>query len=145
MAQLHSSSPSQLHPGPLPTPSQHNPAPLPSPSQRYFPHEKLEAYRLSRAVLGRVAGLRGRLRGLPGQAGQQLERAVVGAHTNLCAAAACQGADAKRQFRIALGEAAEAGGCLDPALLFNALGQDEHDELREMLLRLCACLRGLAR
>ncbi|MBI4701156.1 MAG: hypothetical protein HY744_08360 [Deltaproteobacteria bacterium] len=116
-----------------------------SPSQRYFPHERLHAYQLSRAVLGRVAEQRGKLRGLPGQAGAQLERAVVGAHTNLCAAAASQGADAKRQFRIALSEAAEAGGCLDAALPFGALGQAEHDELRELLLGLCACLRGLAR
>ena len=116
-----------------------------STSQRYFPHERLEAYRLSRELLARVAERRGRLRGLPGQAGPQLERAVVGAHTNLCAAAASQGADAKRQFRIALSEAAEAGGCLDAALLFGALGPADHAEWRELLLGLCACLHGLSR
>ncbi|MBI4704812.1 MAG: hypothetical protein HY744_27225 [Deltaproteobacteria bacterium] len=132
-----------MTPQPSSSPSQRNPAPgpLPGPSQRYFPHERLRAYELSRAVLGRVAGHRGKLRGLPGQAGAQLERAVVGAHTNLCAAAASQGADAKRQFRIALGEGAEAGGCLDAALLFGALGQAEHDEA---CARACGGLRGRA-
>ncbi|MBI4700796.1 MAG: hypothetical protein HY744_06470, partial [Deltaproteobacteria bacterium] len=87
MAPQPSSSPSQHHfPSERCLPSaepQHGPSP--SPSQRYFPHERLEAYRLSRALLGRVAKRRGKLRGLPGQAGPQLERALVGAHTNLCA------------------------------------------------------------
>ncbi|MBI4702335.1 MAG: hypothetical protein HY744_14525 [Deltaproteobacteria bacterium] len=98
-----------------------------------------------RVVLGRVAERRGKLRGLPGQAGPQLERALVGAHTNLCAAAASQGADAKRQFRSAASEAAETGGCLDAAVLFGALGQSEQDEWRELLRRLWGCLRRLAR
>jgi hypothetical protein len=112
---------------------------------RYFPHEHLVAWELSRSAVRFIAARRHKLRGLPGNAGPQLERAVVGAHTALCAAAAAEGAERRRIFRGALSEAAEAGGCIDTALDFGALHKDEHQAIRATLLRLCACLRGLAR
>lgn len=112
---------------------------------RYFPHERLQAWQLSRAAVRFVAARRHKLRGLPGNAGPQLERAVVGAHTALCAGAAAEGAERRRIFRGALSEAAEAGGCIDTALDFGALDTAEHQTIRATLLRLCACLRGLAR
>ncbi len=83
-----------------------------------------------------------KLRGLPGKAGPQLERAVVGAHTQLCAGAAAEGAERRRIFRGALTEACEAGGCTDTALDYGAFTVDEHQTLRNALLRLCACLRA---
>ena len=112
---------------------------------RYFPHERLAAYQLCRAAVRFVADRKHKLRGLPGNAGPQLERAIVGAHTGLCAAAAAEGAERRRIFRGALSEAAEAGGCVDVALDFGAFTPQEHQDLRATLLRLCACLRGLAR
>lgn len=113
--------------------------------QRFFPHERLVAYALARSVVQFVAARRAKLRGLPGQAGPQLERAVVGAQTNLCAGAAQQGAEARRQFRIALSEACEAGGANDIAFDFGAFSEAEYGELRSLLLRLGATLRGLSR
>src|SRR5262245_33081026 len=95
-------------------------------ASKYFPHERLVAYQLARAAVQLVNALRSRLRALPGKAGEQLERAVVGAHTNLCAGACAMGAEARRHFRIALTEAAEAGGCTDLAFDLCALGVHEH-------------------
>lgn len=114
-------------------------------NERFFPHEKLVAYEVARAALRFVAQRRAKLRGLPGQAGPQLERAVVGAQTNLCAGAAQEGAEARRHFRIALSEASEAGGATDVAFDFGAFSEQEHAELRALLLRLGALLRGLCR
>jgi len=114
-------------------------------SPRYFAHERLAAYGLALQALRFVAERKVRLAGLPGGLAAQLERAVVGAHSNLCAGAAARGNEAKRHFRIALSEAGEAGGCLDAVFLLGAFTQAEHDALRKLLLRLCACLYGLAR
>ena len=112
---------------------------------RYFAHERLDAYRLARECVQFVAARSAKLRGLAGNAGPQLERAVVGAHTNLCAGASQSGAEARRHFRIALSEAGEAGGCVDLAHDLGALTPAEHETIRATLLRLCACLRGLTR
>ena len=115
----------------------------PTPTTRYFPDERLEASRLALHAIAMVAARRDALRGLPGQAGPQLERAVVGAYTNFCSGAALHGAEARRHHRIALSEACEAGGVLDIALACGALDAVGYRELRDTLLRLGACLRGL--
>ncbi len=65
-------------------------------TDKFFAHERLVAYDLALQTVRFVAARRAKLRGLPGQAGPQLERAVVGAHTNLCAGAAQDGAEARR-------------------------------------------------
>ena len=114
-------------------------------AKRYFHHEKLDAYRVVREATRFIAVRRAKLRGLPGQAGPQLERAIVGAQTNLCAAAAQEGAEKRRQFRIALSEASEAGGAIDIAFDFGALSEEERRCIRSLLLRLCAMLNGLAK
>jgi four helix bundle protein len=110
----------------------------------YFAHERLAAYGLALEALRFVAGRKAKLTGLPGGLTAQFERALVGAHTNLCAGAAAQGAEARRHFRIALSEAGEAGGCLDAVHVLGAFNATEHAALRATLLRLCACLYGLA-
>jgi hypothetical protein len=117
----------------------------PNTKQRFFPHEALEAYKLARQAVQFAQARRAKLRGLPGDAGPQLMPAVVGAHTNLCSGAAHFGAEAQRHFRIALSETSEAGGAVDLALDLGAFTQEEHAELRQLLLRLGAMLRGLAR
>jgi len=110
----------------------------------YFAHERLAAYGLAMEAVTFVAARKARLHGLPGGLAAQLGRAVVGAHSNLCAGAAARGAEGKRHFRIALSEAGEAGGCAEAALVLGALSEPEHAALRATLLRLCACLYGLA-
>lgn len=115
------------------------------PEQGYFRHESLDAYALARRATQIVAAHRSILRGLPGQAGPQLERAVVGAQTNLASGAAHYGLEAKRHFRTALSEATEAGAVTDIVYDFKAFTIDQYKEMRSILLRLCATLRGLSR
>src|SRR5262249_43448594 len=110
----------------------------------YFAHERLAAYGLALEALRFVAERKAKLVGLPGGLAAQFERAVVGAHTNLCAGAAAHGAEARRHFRFALGEAGEAGGCLDGVTVLGAFGAGEPASLGAMVLRLCGCLYGLA-
>ena len=110
----------------------------------YFAHERLAAHQLALGALKMVAGWKRKLHGLPGGLGPQLERATVGAFSNFCAGASARGAEGKRHFHIALSEAGEAGGCAEGAFVLGALTDAEHAALRSMLLRLCACLHGLA-
>ena len=112
-------------------------------TSHYFPHEGLVAYQLAEQALVFVAMRKEQLRGLCGGMAGQLERACAGAASNTCAGAAAKGEEAKRHFRIALSEAGEAGGCAKIAWLLGAFSDGEHAQLRAMLLRACACLRGL--
>src|SRR5689334_14749798 len=111
----------------------------------YFSHEGLVAYELALAALEFVAARKAKSTGLPGGIGQQLERAVVGAYTNLCAGASAFGAESRRHFKISLSEAGEAGGAVRGVYVLGAFTFSEHSDLRKILLRLCACLRGLAK
>jgi four helix bundle protein len=118
---------------------------MPNTTPRYFDHERLDAYRWSRQAVQLVSALKPKLRGLPGGIAAQLERAVAGAHSNLSSGAAARGAEKRRQLSIARSEASEAGGVLDLPLDLGVISRAEYDELREVLLRLCACLGGLIR
>jgi len=109
---------------------------------QYFPHERLVAYQLAKAAAVFVDERKARLRKLMGGCGPQLERAVVGALTHLCAGALAEGAERRRHFKIAL---SEAGGAAELAFTLGGLTAIEHVELRATLLRLCACLCGLTR
>ena len=118
---------------------------MPNHSLGHFDHERLDAYRWSRTAVQLVHALKPKLRGSPGGIAAQLERAVVGAHSNLCSGAAARGAEKARQLSIARTEASEAGGVLDLTLDLGVITRAEYDELRAVLLRLCACLTGLIR
>ncbi|HJZ88087.1 MAG TPA: hypothetical protein VKN99_23095 [Polyangia bacterium] len=107
---------------------------------RYFAHERLDAYELAVAAVRFVADRKHKLRGLPGKAGDQLERAVVGAQTAVCSAAAAEGAERRRLFRGALSEASEAGGAIDTALAYGALTRAQ--STRPCDRPYCACARA---
>ena len=110
------------------------------------PLESLDAYRVAREVVALVAGQRTRLRGLPGEAGTQLERAAVSAFLNVAEAAGRQGArDRARIFAIARGEACEATAALEVAMLFGALTAEQAAPARALLERLTRMLSRLAR
>ncbi len=111
----------------------------------YFDFERLDAYKLALAAVEFVAARRRQLQGLPGKGGEQLERAVAGALTNICAGASAYGAQKKHLFKMALEEASEAGGGNKFAHVHHAFNNTEYAELRSILLRECACLRGLVR
>ncbi len=117
-----------------------------TPSQEgYFDFERLDAYKLALAAVEFVAARRRQLQGLPGKGGEQLERAVAGSLTNICAGASAYGAQKRRLFKMALEEAGEAGGGNEFARIYYAFNAEEYAELRSILLRECACLRGLVR
>ena len=110
---------------------------------QYFDFERLQAFVQAKLSVRFVAARRRRLAGLPGKSGEQLERAVAGALTNIGSGSSARGAEQKRQFRIALTESTEAGSALELALAYGAFSQAEYEECRAILLRQCACLRGL--
>jgi len=114
-------------------------------SDGYFSHERLVACDLALAALKFVSDRKAKLAGLVGGMGPQLERAVAGAYTNFCAGANAFGAESRRHFKIALSEAGEAGGCALGVFTIGGFTAEEHAHLRSTLLRLCACLRGLAK
>jgi four helix bundle protein len=118
--------------------------PTPLPDTR-FPHERLDCHLVARQVVALVARHRARLRGLPGQAGPQLERAAVPTQLNIAQAAGRQGArDRARLFAIARGEARQAAAALEVAVLFGAVSA-EAAALRALLVRLGQMLTRLAR
>src|SRR5438093_867179 len=86
-----------------------------------FIFEKLEAYQVAREAL--AVGLQHRecWRGLPGEVGPQLERAMVSVVLNIAEGAGrWSAADQRRHYQIACGSATEAGACLDVAGLLGA-------------------------
>jgi len=111
-----------------------------------FPHERLDAYQVARQLLGLVAQHRHALRGLPGEAGPQLERAVVRVVLNI-AEAAGRGSprDRARVFGIARGEACEAAAALEVATLLGALSTQQSAQARGLLVRIGQMLTRLAR
>ncbi|HEV8321178.1 MAG TPA: four helix bundle protein [Myxococcota bacterium] len=111
-----------------------------------FPHHRLDAYVVAREVVGFVAANRQRWRGLPGEAGPQLERAVVSAMLNVAEAAGRQGVrDRARVFALARGEVLEAEAALDVAVLFGAIGDAEAAPVRALMARLGQMLSRLSR
>jgi four helix bundle protein len=139
---------SQSLPQPM-SPSSPQPSPQPAPPSAAGdrpPHERLDAYLVARDFVAFVARQRGRLRGLPGEAGPQLERAAVSAMLNVAEGAGRQAVrDRARVFAIARGEACEAAAALDVAVLFGALTAEQAAPARALLYRLTRMLSRLSR
>ncbi len=111
-----------------------------------FPHERLDAYAVARELVALIARHRSHLRGLPGETGPQLERALVSTLLNIAEAAGRQGVrDRARVFAVARGEACEAAAALDVALLYGALSAEQAAPARALLVRLGQMLTRLAR
>jgi four helix bundle protein len=133
---------------PLPhDPSSSAPRPVgATPPDDRFPHERLDCYQLSREVVAFLATHRAALRGLPGEAGPQLERAAVRTLLNIAEAAGRQAPrDRARVFAIARGEACEAAAALEVAALFGALTPAEVAWARGRLVRVGQMLSRLSR
>jgi len=111
-----------------------------------FPHERLDAYSVARDLVAFAAQHRSYLRGLPGETGPQLERALVSTLLNIAEAAGRQGVrDRARVFAVARGEACEAAAALDVALLYRALSHEQVAPARALLVRLGQMLTRLSR
>ena len=116
------------------------------PLARVAPHERLDAFVVARELVAFVAQHRGRWRGLPGEAGPQLERAAVSAMLNVAEAAGRQALrDRQRVFAIARGEVCEAAAAIDVAVLFGALTAEQAAPARALLDRLTRMLSRLSR
>ena len=125
--------------------SRHGPAAT-APADSRFPHERLDCYRLSHEVVAFLAAHRDRLRGLPGEAGPQLERAAVRTLLNIAEAAGRQAPrDRARVFAIARGEACEAAAALEVATLYGALTAAQATWARSRLVRVGQMLSRLSR
>ena len=111
-----------------------------------FHFERLEVYGLAREALVASVRCRARLRGLPGEVGSQLERAMVSVVANIAEGAGRQSiADRKRHFAIARGSATEAGGLVEIARVYGALDEADHSALRGRLLRVTWMLTAMIR
>ena len=110
-----------------------------------LPHETLHAYHYARELLAFVARHRAALRGLPGGLTEHLEKSSVSALLNIAEAGGrISGRDRKSRFAIARGEISEAAAALDAACLLGALGRDDHEGIRGLLVRLSKMLYKLS-
>src|SRR5438105_247503 len=104
-----------------------------------FPHEKLLAYQRARELVVLVREARISIPHLNDQAMRASTRACL----NTAEATGREGADQKRVFRIARGEAAEAGAALDCALAAEACVVEKAQAGRLRALETYALLTGL--
>ena len=110
-----------------------------------LPHESLHAYQVARELLAFVAERRGRFRGLPGEISGHLARASASILLNIAEASGRVSIrDRKMRFGIARGETCEVAAALDAASLFGALGPEEHELARGLLVRLVQMLGKLS-
>ena len=130
----------------MPKPTDNQEAVAACATDNRFPHERLDAYRVARELVELMAQSRSSLRGLPGEAGPQLERALVSTMLNIAEAAGRQGVrDRARVFALARGEACEAAAALEIAVLYRALSREQAAKARALLVRLGQMLTRLAR
>src|SRR5438105_11076706 len=96
-----------------------------------FTFEGLEVYRVAREALATHLGVRGHFRGLPGEIGPQLERALVSVVANIAEGAGRESrADQRRHFAIARGSAQEAAAVLSIAVLYSTVPESALATLR---------------
>ena len=111
-----------------------------------LPHERLDAFAVAQELVVHAALHHARLRGLPGEAGPQLERALVSAALNIAEGAGREGVrDRARVFAIARGEVCEAAAALSVALIYRALTPEQAMPMQSLLVRLGQMLTRLAR
>ena len=109
-----------------------------------FDHHRLDAFHVARDAM--VAGI-AITKKLPqgyGKLRDQLDRALIGAFTQLTEGSARTGSDRIARFRSARGEASEAAGLLEGIQALDIVGADEIRPVMASLWRLCAMLTRLA-
>ena len=106
-----------------------------------FPHENLHAYQRARALLVLVREAQISIPNLRDQA----LRAAIGACLNIAEATGRTGADQKRVFTIARGEATEAAAALDIAAAAGACPGEAARAGKRLALEAYALLSGLIR
>ena len=111
-----------------------------------FTFERLEVYQAAREALARGIRVRARIKGLPGELCNQLERALLSTVANIAEGAGREtAADQKRHYVIARGSANEAGAQLEVVRLYGVLEESEAQAIRELLLRVVMMLNRMIR
>ena len=111
-----------------------------------FTFEGLEVFGTARDALRIVIEHRERMRGLPGEMRNQLERALVSVVANIAEGAGREShADQKRHYVIARGSAQEAAAIWSIAVLYCALPDEVRVTLRARLLSTVKMLHALSR
>lgn len=108
-----------------------------------FAHHRLDAYQVAREALRIGHALAATFPRGHATLADQLRRALLGAFLQLVEAAARTGADRTNRFRCARGEANEAAGAIDAAVVVGVVRAEEVVELLVLLDRLCAMLTRL--
>jgi four helix bundle protein len=106
---------------------------------------KLEVYRVAKEALQLTLANRGNWRGLPGEMGPQLERALVSVVLNIAEGAGrWSAADQRRHYQIACGSATEAAACVEIAAMYGA-PRDLCEQIDALLGRVTQMLAALIR
>ena len=82
---------------------------------------KLQVHQVAKQALQVALAHRAHWRGLPGEMGPQLERALVSVTLNIAEGAGrWSAADQRRHYQIACGSATEAAACVEIAAMYGA-------------------------
>ena len=82
---------------------------------------RLQVHQVAKQALEVALANRSYWRGLPGEVGPQLERALVSVALNIAEGAGrWSAADQRRHYQIACGSATEAAACVEIAMMFGA-------------------------
>ena len=108
-----------------------------------FSHHRLDAFHVALKALVLCDAIAKEMPRGYGPLADQLRRASQGAYLQLSEAAAREGADAKNRFRVARGEANEAGAAVEAVLALKLVGECECTEALGLLVRLSAMLTRL--
>jgi len=82
---------------------------------------RLQVHQVAKQALEVALANRSHWRGLPGEVGPQLERALVSVTLNIAEGAGrWSAADQRRHYQIACGSATEAAACVEIAMMFGA-------------------------
>ena len=82
---------------------------------------KLQVYQVAKQALELALANRSHWRGVPGELGPQMERALVSVTLNIAEGAGrWSAADQRRHYQIACGSATEAAACVEIAMMYGA-------------------------
>ena len=110
-----------------------------------FSFRRLEAYQVAKQALELALNHRGHWRGLPGEMGPQMERALVSVVLNIAEGAGRWTApDQRRHYQIASGSATESAACVEMAMLYGA-PRALCEQIDSLLRRVAQMLAALIR
>ena len=110
-----------------------------------FDYELLDVTKVARETLRRVNKLAKSLPRGNASLADQMTRAIDSAWLQGAEAAGRRGADARCKYRGAYAECGEAAAAVEAAMIKELVDTQEATEIRVLLARQCAMLKGLAK